>query len=76
MSATIKLDKDEKGKQVDSKIYRGMIRSLLYLTTSRPDIHFGVCLCTCFQANPKEFHLIAVKRIFRYLMGTQGLGLW
>ncbi|KAH9671200.1 hypothetical protein KPL70_017266 [Citrus sinensis] len=76
MSTTIKLDKDEKGKKVDIKTYRGMIRSLLYLTTSRPDIMFSVCLCARFQSCPKESHMLAVKRIFRYLIGTINLGLW
>ncbi len=45
MSSTIKLEKDEKSKDVDQKLYRGMIGSLLYLTSSRPDIHFSICLC-------------------------------
>ncbi|KAH9680506.1 Integrase catalytic domain-containing protein [Citrus sinensis] len=76
MSTTIKLDKDEKGKEVDIKTYRGMIRSLLYLTASRPDIMFSVCLCARFQSCPKESHMLAVKRIFRYLIGTINLGLW
>ncbi|XP_074263623.1 secreted RxLR effector protein 161-like [Silene latifolia] len=53
-----------------------MIGSLLYLTASRPDIQFSVCACARFQANPKESHFKAVKRIFRYLIGTQGLYLW
>ena len=53
-----------------------MIGSLLYIATSRPNIHFSVYLCAYFQAKPKESHLIDVKRIFRYLMETQGLGLW
>ncbi|KAK2986388.1 hypothetical protein RJ640_026652 [Escallonia rubra] len=76
MSSSLKLDKDEKGKDVDIKRYRGMIGSLLYLTASRPDIMFSVCLCARFQACPKESHLIAVKRILRYLKGTHDLGLW
>ena len=76
MSTTVKLDADEKRKSVNITAYRGMIGSLLYLTASRPDIMFATCLCARFQANPKESHLIAVKRIFRYLKGTQGLGLW
>ena len=49
MSTTIKLDKDEKGKEIDIKIYQGMIGSLFYLTASRPDIMFSVCLCARFQ---------------------------
>ena len=53
-----------------------MIGSLLYLTASRPDIMFCAYLCARFQACPKESHLIALKRIFRYLFGTQNLGLW
>ncbi|KAH9750255.1 hypothetical protein KPL71_013814 [Citrus sinensis] len=76
MSTTIKLDKDEKGKEVDIKTYRGMIGSLLYLTASRPDIMFSVYLCARFQSCPKESHILAVKRIFRYLIGTINLGLW
>ncbi|KAH9658404.1 hypothetical protein KPL70_023484 [Citrus sinensis] len=76
MSTTIKLDKDEKGKEVDIKTYRGMIGSLLYLTANRPDIMFSVCLCARFQSCPKESHMLAVKRIFRYLIGTINLGLW
>ncbi|KAK2990925.1 hypothetical protein RJ640_021900 [Escallonia rubra] len=76
MSSSLKLDKDEKGKDVNIKRYRGMIGSLLYLTANRPDIMFSVCLCARFQACPKESHLVAVKRILRYLKGTHDLGLW
>ena len=53
-----------------------MIGSLLYLTASRPDIMFSVCLCARFQSCPKESHLSAVKRIFKYLAGTIEIGLW
>ena len=76
MATSTKLDADEVGKIVDQKTYRGMIGSLLYLTASRPDIQFSVCLCARFQANPKESHLIAVKRIFRYLSETVNVRLW
>ncbi|KAK8609111.1 hypothetical protein V6N13_025418 [Hibiscus sabdariffa] len=76
MSSSTKLDKDEEGKCVDSELYRSMIGSFLYLTASRPDIMFSVCLCARFQANPKESHLKVVKRIFRYLQYTPSLGLW
>ena len=76
IATSTKLDADEIGKVVDQKTYRGMIGSLLYLTASRPDIQFSVCLCARFQANPKESHLIAVKRIFRYLSETINVGLW
>ena len=53
-----------------------MMGSLLYLTASRPDIMFSVCMCVRFQADPKESHIVVVKRIFRYLNGTKDLGLW
>ncbi|TKC13477.1 hypothetical protein FA727_23605 [Robertmurraya kyonggiensis] len=70
------LDLDEGGKPVDQTLYRSMIGSLLYLTASRPDIMFSVCMCARFQANPKEAHLKAVKRIFRYLKYSPSIGLW
>ncbi|WKA05143.1 hypothetical protein VitviT2T_023126 [Vitis vinifera] len=75
MSSSIKLDMDEKGKPVNSTMYRGMIGSLLYLTASRPDIMYSVCLCARFQSCPKESHLSVVKRILRYLKGTMDIGL-
>ncbi|GKA71417.1 hypothetical protein Tco_0777556 [Tanacetum coccineum] len=65
MSTKIKLTKDDEADFMDSSKYRGMIGSLLYLTASRPDIMFSVCLCARFQENPKTTHLEAVKRIFR-----------
>nr|GEX10019.1 putative ribonuclease H-like domain-containing protein [Tanacetum cinerariifolium] len=68
--------KDSDGEDVDVHIYRSMIDSLMYLTSSRPDIMFAVCICACFQVTPKASHLHAVKRIFRYLKGKQHLGLW
>ncbi|GJS68042.1 hypothetical protein Tco_0682607 [Tanacetum coccineum] len=58
------LGHDLSGKAVNETQYRGMIGSLMYLTPSRPDIQFSTCLCARYQANPKESHLIAVKRIF------------
>ena len=70
------LDKDESGQSIDMKQYRGVIGSLLYLSTSRPDILFSVCMCARFQLNPKQSHLSAIKRIIRYLVGTINLGLW
>ncbi|WVZ89279.1 hypothetical protein U9M48_035705 [Paspalum notatum var. saurae] len=65
MSTNEHLDADVDGKPVDQSTYRSMIGSLLYLTASRPDIMFSVCLCARFQAAPKESHLTAVKRILR-----------
>ncbi|KAL7607064.1 hypothetical protein Lser_V15G14694 [Lactuca serriola] len=76
MSTSYKLDSDLDGKSVDQKHYRGMIGSLLYLTASRPDIMLSICLCAHFQANPKESHLIEVKRIFKYLKRTAFMGLF
>ncbi|GJY90588.1 retrovirus-related pol polyprotein from transposon TNT 1-94 [Tanacetum coccineum] len=71
-----KLDEDLQGKPVDATLYRGMIGSLMYLTSSRPDLNYVVCLCARYQAKPTEKHLQAVKRIFRYLNGTINMGLW
>ncbi|GJT34722.1 putative ribonuclease H-like domain-containing protein [Tanacetum coccineum] len=70
------LTKDEDGEDVDVHLYRSMIGSLMYLTSSRPDIMFSVCACLRFQVQPKVSHLNAVKRIFRYLKGQPKLGLW
>nr|GEZ77831.1 uncharacterized mitochondrial protein AtMg00810-like [Tanacetum cinerariifolium] len=64
------------GKDVDVHTYRSMIGSLMYLTSSRPDIMFAVCACAHFRVTLKALHLHAVKRIFRYLKGTLHLGLW
>ena len=75
MGSSVKLDMDEKGKPIDQTKYKGMIGYLLYLTASRPDIMYSVCLCVRFQACPKESHLTVVKRIFRYLKGTIDIGL-
>ena len=75
MATATKLDQHQ-GEKVDVTSYRGMIRSLLYLTASRPDILYATCLCARFQAQPREPHLIAVKRIFRCLKGNPDLGLW
>lgn len=76
MGTNTRLDEDLKGTPVNQTLYRGMIGSLLYLTASRPDIAFSVGLCARFQANPKESHLSAVKRILRYLKGTDDLCLF
>ncbi|GJQ89441.1 hypothetical protein Tco_0000580 [Tanacetum coccineum] len=76
MSSDTKLTKDKECESIDSTKYRGMIGSLLYLTTSRTNIMFSVYLCARFQEAPKTSHLDAVKRIFRYIKGTTHLGLW
>ncbi|GJR10073.1 retrovirus-related pol polyprotein from transposon TNT 1-94 [Tanacetum coccineum] len=71
-----KLDEDKEGKSVDPSHYCGMIGTLPYLTASRPDLQFAICMCARYQARPTEKHLHAVKRIFRYLKGTVNHGLW
>nr|GEW69410.1 hypothetical protein [Tanacetum cinerariifolium] len=70
------LDKDLQGTPVDATFHRGMIGSLMYLTSSRPDLIYSVCLCARYQAKPTEKHLNAVKQIFRFLKGTINMGLW
>nr|GEU82508.1 hypothetical protein [Tanacetum cinerariifolium] len=68
--------KDHDGEDVDVHIYRSMIGSLMYLTSSKPDIMFVVCACARFQVTPKVSYLHAVKTIFKYLKGKPHLGLW
>ncbi|GKF68252.1 putative ribonuclease H-like domain-containing protein, partial [Tanacetum coccineum] len=68
--------KDAEAKNMDVYLYRSMIRSLMYLTASRPDIMFVICACARFQVTPKVLHLHAMKRIFRYLKGQPKLSLW
>ncbi|KAK4342713.1 hypothetical protein RND71_038529 [Anisodus tanguticus] len=74
MGSTQQVCKDD----VDPTLYRSMLGSLLYLTASRPDIMFSVCVCVCarFQTSPKVSHFNAVKRIIRYVAGTSDLGIW
>jgi hypothetical protein len=76
MSTSVKNSSDLAGKSVDPSLYRSMIGSLLYLTASWPDIAFSVGVCARFQANPKESHLIAIKRIIRYVNDTLLYGIW
>nr|GEZ91842.1 retrovirus-related Pol polyprotein from transposon TNT 1-94 [Tanacetum cinerariifolium] len=71
-----KLDEDKEGKAVDPSHYHGMIGTLLYLTASRPDLQFAICMCARYQAQPTEKHVHAIKRIFRYLCGIVHQGLW
>src|SRR6187455_3040644 len=60
---------------VDQKLYHSIIGSLLYITASKPDVMFSVCMCARFQASPREIHLKAAKRILRYLKYTPNIGL-
>lgn len=76
MSTSVKISSDLAGKLVDQSLYRSMIRSLLYLTASLPNIVFSVRVCAHFQANPKKSHLTTVKRIIRYVNDTLLYGIW
>ncbi|GJT64375.1 retrovirus-related pol polyprotein from transposon TNT 1-94 [Tanacetum coccineum] len=71
-----KLDEDPQGKAVDPTHYHEMIGTLMYLTSSRPDLVFAVCMCARYQAKPIKKHLYAVKRIFRYIRGTINICMW
>nr|GEV62455.1 retrovirus-related Pol polyprotein from transposon TNT 1-94 [Tanacetum cinerariifolium] len=71
-----KMDEDKERKAVDPSHYRSMIGTLLYLTASRPDLQFAICMCARYQDWPTEKHLHTVKRIFQYLRGTVNRGLW
>ncbi|GJS28040.1 retrovirus-related pol polyprotein from transposon TNT 1-94 [Tanacetum coccineum] len=72
----LKLDEDPLGIPVDQTRFRSMVGSIMYLTTSRPDLVFVVCMCARYQASPTKNHLEALKRVFRYLKGTINWGLW
>ena len=76
MSPNVKLTVDLLGKSVDSSLYRSMIGSLLYLNASRPDISYSVGVCARYQANPKEFHMIALKRIIKYVKSIVDFEVW
>ena len=76
MTTNVALSKEDKSKDVDQKLYSGMIGSLLYITASRPNIMHSVCLCIRYQSQPKETHLKAVKRILRYVKYTLDYGLF
>ena len=70
------VDLNNGGKSIDQKVYRSMIGSLLYLCASRPDIMLSVCMRARYQSDPRECHLVAVKRILRYLVSTPCFGIW
>jgi hypothetical protein len=71
-----KLSMDDESLDVDHTMYKSMIGSLLYVTASRPDVMKAIGLVAIFQSTPKESHVVAVKRILRYLKGTMDFGLW
>ena len=74
ISQNVKLAIDLLGKSVDLSLYRSMIGSLLYFTTSRPDISCSAEVCAKYQANPKESQMIALKRIIKYVKTTVDFG--
>ena len=76
MATNCYLSADEKGKSINQTKYKGIIGSLHYLTASRLDIMFGVCMCAHYQSSPKESHFSAVKMIMKYLKGTLDDYLW
>ena len=76
MSPNVKLIVDLLGKNVDSSLYRSMIGSLLYLPTNRPNISYSVEVYARYQANPKESHMLALKRIIKYVKTTADFGVW
>jgi hypothetical protein len=76
MGTDAHLDLNKGCKSVDQKAYRSMIGSLLYLCASRPNIMLSICMCARFQSDPKECHLVAVKRILRYLISIPCFGIW
>jgi hypothetical protein len=71
-----KLRKDDESKEVDQRLYGSMIGIILYVIASRPDVMQAVGHVTRFQVAPKETHVLAVKRIFKYIKGTTDFGLW
>ena len=76
MAANAKLTNDPSSESVDVTLYKSMIRCLLYLTASRPDIVFSVGVCSRFQSNPKISHLNVIKRIIKHVSGTCDYGLF
>ncbi|KAK2442007.1 putative mitochondrial protein [Trifolium repens] len=70
-----KLSKDSNGKCVDATYYKQIVGSLMYLLATRPDLAYSVCLIARFMERPTEDHLVAAKRILRYLKGTANLGI-
>ena len=76
MSPNVKLTVDLLGKSVDHSLYRSMIGSLLYLTANRLDISYSIGVCARYQANPKESHMTALKRIIKYVKTIVEFGVW
>jgi len=67
--------KEDGAPKTDGKAYKNLVGSLLYLTATRPDIHFAVNYLSRFMQDPSQNHLVAAKRVLRYLKGTAGFGM-
>ena len=72
---SLKLSKDDEGSIVDPTLFKRLVGSLMYLTTTRPDIMYGVSLISRFMESPKDSHWQEGKRILRYVNGTKDLGI-
>jgi len=75
MTTNEKLQKNDDAVKMDSKIFRNLVGSLIYLTNSRPDILFSVSIISRFMENPSRLYFAASKRILRYLQGTKDYGI-
>ena len=71
-----KVDLDENGERIDETFYKQIIGSLMYITTTRPDLQFAVSLLSRYMSKPTTLHLQAAKRVLRYLRGTMDYGIW
>lgn len=71
-----RIDMDEGGERVDDTMYKQVIGSLMYITTTRPDLQFAVSLLSRYMSKPTQLHLQAAKRMLRYLKGTLDFGIW
>ena len=76
MTTRHKLSKNDDSKEVDQTTYRSMIGKLYYVVHTWPDIALAVGMVARFSTNPRENHMMEIKRIMRYLKGTQDYGLW
>nr|GEX43021.1 retrotransposon-related protein [Tanacetum cinerariifolium] len=61
---------------MDETLYKSLVGSLMYITTTRPDIQFVVSYISRFVSKPTEVHFAAAKRVLRYLQGTLDYGIW
>ncbi|CAL1409822.1 unnamed protein product [Linum trigynum] len=76
VSPGMKFTKAGDGISVNSTEYKQLIGSLLYVTVTRPDIMYIVCTLSRFMESPMRQHMLAAKRVLRYLKGTMAYGIW